>query len=83
MPQPTASSVHVNAPLTSISIAFLQDQSGFVARKVFPAVPVNKQSDRYYIYDRGDFNRDEMKERAPATESAGSAAASTRGGQCA
>jgi len=68
---PTPSDVHVNAPLTQISIAFQQDAANFVADKVFPVVPVAKQSDRYYTYDRGSFNRDEAKKRAPGTESAG------------
>ena len=68
---PTPGDVHVNQPLTNISIAFLQNANNFVATRVFPNIPVSKQSDRYYVYDRGEFNRDEMKERAPATESAG------------
>ena len=72
MPQPTQSDVHVNAPLTSISIAFMQDQKGFVSRKVFPAVPVNKQSDRYYVYDKKQWFRSDARKRAPGTESAGS-----------
>ena len=71
MAQPTASDVHVNRPLTNISIAFMQDQTVFVADQVFPNVPVEKQSDVYYEYDRHYFNRDEMEVRAPATESAG------------
>lgn len=69
--QPSRSDVHVNRPLTNISLAFVQDESNFVADKVFPNVPVQKQSDAYFTYDRGEFNRDEMKERAPGTESAG------------
>lgn len=72
MPQPTRGDVHVNAPLTNISIAHIQDASHFIADRVFPNIPVSKQSDRYFTYDRGDFNRDEMKERAPGAESAGS-----------
>lgn len=68
---PTPGDVHVNAPLTNISIAFLQSDTNFIANKVFPNIPVSKQSDRYYTYDRGDFNRDEMQLRAPATPSAG------------
>lgn len=68
---PTPGDVHVNTPLTNISIAFLQNAMNFVADRVFPNIPVNKQSDRYYTYDRGMFNRDEMKLRAPGTESAG------------
>lgn len=72
MSQPTRSDVHVNAPLSNISVAYIQAQSNFIADRAFPNVPVSKQSDRYYTYNRGDFNRDEMKERAPGTESAGS-----------
>jgi len=71
MPQPTRGDVHVNAPLTNISIAYIQNSRNFIADRMFPNIPVSKQSDRYYTYDRGDFNRDEMKQRAPGTESAG------------
>lgn len=69
--QPSRSDVHVNRPLTNISIAFVQSADNFVAARVFPNVPVSKKSDVYFEYDRGEFNRDEMKERAPGTESAG------------
>ncbi len=69
--QPSRSDVHVNGPLTNISIAFLQNANAFVADRVFPNIPVSKQSDLYFTYDRGEFNRDEMKPRAPGTESAG------------
>lgn len=68
---PTAGDVHVNTPLTNISIAYFQDQSRFIAAKVFPNIPVAKRSDRYWVYNSGDFNRDEMEVRAPGTESAG------------
>ena len=69
--QPSRSDVHVNRPLTNISIAFVQDAANFVAARVFPNIPVTKRSDLFFTYDRGEFNRDEMKERAPGTESAG------------
>lgn len=72
MSSPTAGDVHVNAPLTNMSIAYIQGANNFIADRVFPNIPVSKQSDRYYKYARGDFNRDEMKERAPGSESAGS-----------
>ncbi len=68
---PSSGDVHVNAPLTNISIAYIQDETNFVADRVFPNIPVTKQSDRYYVYSRADFNRDEMEERAPGTESSG------------
>lgn len=69
---PSPGDVHVNRPLTNIAVAFMQDAKNFVADKVFPNIPVSKQSDAYFTYDRGNWNRDDMKERAPGAESAGS-----------
>jgi hypothetical protein len=69
--QPTPSSVHVNRPLGNISIAYRQNQNAFIARRVFPQISVTKQSDAYYTYDRGHFNRDEMAKRAPGAEASG------------
>lgn len=71
MTNPTRSDVHVNRPLTNISIAYMQRASGFVADRVFPNVPVAKQSDKYFRYDRSDFWRNNYAKRAPSTESAG------------
>lgn len=71
MPNPNVNSVHVNRPLTNLSIHWLQSQDRFVADKVFPRVPVSNKSDTYNVFDIGDFLRDEMKERAPGTESEG------------
>jgi len=71
MPQPTRADVHVNRPLTNVMVAYMQDLKAFIADKVFPIVPVMKQSDRYFKYTKGDWFRDEAKKRAPGTESAG------------
>lgn len=71
MPQPTRSMVHIDRALTNISVAYIQDANAFVADKVFPVVPVKKQSDRYFVYLKEDWFRDEAEERAPGTESAG------------
>jgi len=70
--QPSRGDVHVNMPLSNIAIAYLQAAEHFVAAKVFPNIPVMKQSDVYFSYDRGEFNRDEMEERLPGTETPGS-----------
>lgn len=72
MPQPTQNDVHVDAILTGISVAYMQEAEHFVAGKVFPSVPVSKQSDKFYTYSQADFFRDEVKYRADGTESAGS-----------
>lgn len=69
--KPVNAAVHVDAVLTNISIAFMQNPRNFVSTRVFPNVPVAHQSDRYYTFDRGEFNRNEARIRAPGTESAG------------
>lgn len=68
---PAPGDVHVNAPLTNISVAYVQSQSNFIADQVFPNLPVEKQTDVYYLYNKGDFLRDEARKRAPSSESAG------------
>ena len=70
--QPTLNQVHVDAILTQISVAYIQNQEHFISTKVFPIVPVDKKSDLYYVYTKNDWFRDEAERRAPATESAGS-----------
>lgn len=72
MPQPTPRDVHVDAALTNVSVAYMQDQTNFIASRVFPIVPVEHQSNVYFKYDKGAFFRDEAQVRAAATESAGS-----------
>ena len=71
MPQPTSSQVHVDAILTNISVAYMQMADNFIATKVFPVVPVSKQSDKFFTYTKNDWFRDEAQRRADATESAG------------
>lgn len=71
MPQPTRSEVHVNRPLTNMSIAYIQRAQDFVADKVFPIVPVMKQSDRYFVYTKDFWFRTQAQKRAPSSESAG------------
>lgn len=72
MAQPDRSSVHIDAILTNLSVAYIQDQSRFIAGKVFPIVPVNKQSDKYFKYTKDDWFRDEAAPRGDAAESVGS-----------
>lgn len=72
MANPTQSAVHVDRMLTNISVAYMQTQRDYISSKVFPIVPVAKQSDKYWVYDKADWLRDEARLRADATESAGS-----------
>lgn len=71
MSNPNRLQVHIDAALTNISVAYIQSADVFIADKVFPIVPVQKQSDRYFVYKKEDWFRDEAKERAGAVESAG------------
>jgi hypothetical protein len=64
----TQNDVHLDVPLTNLTIARVQDFSGFIADQIFPRVPVQKATDKYYIYTPGDFIRaGEVKPRAPRT----------------
>jgi hypothetical protein len=70
--QPTSRDVHVDSILTNVSVNYMNEQQNFIAPRVFPAVPVDKQSDKYYIYTKDDWFRDEAQKRGDVTESVGS-----------
>lgn len=63
MATPTASELHVDRYLTNFSLAFTQDESNFVAGAASSVIPVNKASDLFVQYNRGDFWRDEATPR--------------------
>lgn len=71
MPQPTASDLHVDVPLTQLSVGYKIKAESYIADKVFPVVPVAKQSGKVFVWDKNDMLRDEAAIRAPGTESAG------------
>jgi len=69
MPLLTPSAVHIDQPLSNLTLAYVQEQTNFIADKVFPTVGVQRQSDKYYIYDRANMNRSgDVKKLAPRTE---------------
>nr|DAX58162.1 MAG TPA: major capsid protein [Caudoviricetes sp.] len=68
---PNRSDVHIDKALTNLSVKYMQDSNNFIADKVFPIVPVMKQSDRYFMYKKEDWFRDDAQLRAPGAESAG------------
>lgn len=71
MGQPTKSMLHYDKILSNLSQAIIQDAYGFVAPQIFPIVPVEKESDYYYIFDQEWFLRDSMQLRPRSTESVG------------
>jgi hypothetical protein len=70
--EPTQSDAHIDEVLTNISIAYMQDESNFVAPRVFPTIPVDKQSNKYWTFTKNDWFRDEAEKRADNTPSVGS-----------
>jgi hypothetical protein len=71
MPNPSQADLHVNIPLTNVSVAYVQNSANFIATKVFPKVPVQKQSDLFWKYSKSDYRRTDVQRRAPGTESPG------------
>lgn len=55
-----------------MSIAYIQKREDFIATKVFPIIPCQKQSDRYFKYNKDAWFRSASQRRAPGAESAGS-----------
>jgi hypothetical protein len=51
----TVGNVHVNAPLSNLARLYRPLDSGFIANEVCPILPVQHESDIYYIFTQGDF----------------------------
>lgn len=62
---PTVNDVHVDGPLTMISIGYKNLE--YIGPDVFPRVPVTNKSDLYFTYTMGDWFRQEASVRAPGT----------------
>lgn len=71
MPMPSQADLHVNVPLTNVSVAYLQASTDYMATKVFPKVSVQHQSDIYWKYSKSDWRRSDVQRRAPSTETPG------------
>ena len=66
MPLPTINDVQpVNPVLTNMLIGYQQADDRFVASRVFPAVPVEKDSGTYFIFTKKYWFLDGLEERAP------------------
>ncbi len=69
MSNPTISSVQAVDPvLTNMLIGYQQADDRFVASRVFPPVPVDKDSGTYYLVTKKYFFLDELEYRAPGTD---------------
>lgn len=63
MPQPTSSDVHVDRPLSNIAIGY--KNQAYVADSIFPVVPVEKESDLYFVWTKDFWFRNTVELRAP------------------
>jgi len=77
MPNPVGSDVHVNQPLTSISVAYGVSKDTYIADKVFPTIKCDKRSDLYRRWSKSDLRRTDVKRRAPGTETPGTGSSFT------
>lgn len=66
MPQPDRSDVHVDQPLTQFSIASMNQAEAFIAQKIFPRIPVKKESDKYYVFTKSHLFRPTVEVRGPS-----------------
>lgn len=69
--RPTQSDLHIDVPLTNMSVAYMQEKTNFIANRVFPTIPVQNQTGLFWKYNRADWNRTEVALRAPSTETRG------------
>jgi len=60
---PSTSDVHIDSALSEIAIAY--KNKSFIADQVFPLVTVEKQSDKYYIWDKGSWLTNQVEIRVP------------------
>lgn len=58
---------HIDVPLSNLVIAAFQGTEDFVGPRLFPIVPVDKQSDKYYIIDPDSWLRIPDTKRSPKT----------------
>jgi len=65
MPTPTSRDSHVDRAMTQISIGY--SNSEYIAPMVFPVLSVEKQSDVYFIFDKGAWFRRRAEPRAVGT----------------
>jgi hypothetical protein len=58
---------HLDTPLTNVAIKAFEGAEGYVGQALFPAVPVGKQSDKYYVIDKDSWITVPKAFRAPKT----------------
>ena len=62
------SDIHVNVPLSNMTVAYMQDTKDFIADKVFPVVPVSQISGRYFSFPKDSFLKNRAGKWTPGTK---------------
>lgn len=62
----TAGDLHIDTPLTNLVIGF--EPKGFIVDQIYPMVPTDKQSNKFYRWDKGDFFRIPQTQRSPKSK---------------
>ncbi|MFA5429837.1 MAG: hypothetical protein WC329_01605 [Candidatus Omnitrophota bacterium] len=60
---PTTGDVHIDAALSEIAIGY--KNKSYIGDQVFPAVSVAKQSDKYFVWDKGSEFTNQVEKRTP------------------
>ncbi|MCK9599843.1 MAG: major capsid protein [Sphaerochaeta sp.] len=63
MGNPVTSDLHIDAALSTIAVAY--KNKSFIADQVFPLVNVDKQSDKYFVWDKGSWLTNQVEKRTP------------------
>jgi hypothetical protein len=65
--------IHVDQPLSNLSIAYMQDQGEFIAAKFAPIISVSQISGNYFKYSKRTFMENPTKKWTPGSKMAGGA----------
>lgn len=68
MSLPTPGDVHVNRPLTNLSVAYIQGEADYAADRAAPVLGGPNQSDVFYKFDKDYWFRDSLKVRGPGSQ---------------
>jgi hypothetical protein len=77
--RPTKGDLYVDRPLTVASIRRINDDTTYIAGRVFPNVPVEVPAASFQRWERGSFLRSQMRVRAPGAETVGARFGTERG----
>ena len=67
----TTSEVHVDQALSSVSIAYAQEQTSFVASRIFNSINTSQLSNKYHVFDKDQWLRSQADLRGTGSPTRG------------